>query len=71
MGCLSGLCLTPLGGIAGPNTSRGRGYVGTGDPLFAPGNPWEAYFPKRPTGTVYSFGLPGEDEVGRMRSGEE
>jgi polyvinyl alcohol dehydrogenase (cytochrome) len=55
----------------GPTVSRGRVYVGTGNLLFAPGNPREAYFPKSPTGTVYSFGLPGEDEVDRMRSGEE
>ena len=29
----------------------------------------EAYFPKRLTGTLYSFGLPGEDEVDRMGAG--
>jgi polyvinyl alcohol dehydrogenase (cytochrome) len=43
----------------GPIVSRGRVYVGTGNMLFAPGNPQEAYFPKSITGAVYCFGLPG------------
>jgi glucose dehydrogenase len=55
----------------GPTVSRGRVYVGTGNLLFAPGNPREAYFPKSATGSVYSFGLPGEDEVDRMKAGNE
>ncbi len=55
----------------GPSVSRGRVYVGTGNVLFDPTNPAEAYFPKRLTGTLYSFGLPGQDEVGRMGSGDE
>lgn len=55
----------------GPVVSRGRVYVGTGNLLFAPGNPREAYFPKSDQGVVYSFGLPGEDEVGRMGAGDE
>jgi polyvinyl alcohol dehydrogenase (cytochrome) len=55
----------------GPTVSRGRVYVGTGNLLFAPGEPREAYFPKSATGTVRSFGLPGEDEVSRMKSGDE
>ena len=55
----------------GPVVSRGRVYVGTGNMLFAPGNPQEAYFPKSATGAVYSFGLPGDDEVSRMKAGEE
>ena len=55
----------------GPSVSRGRVYVGTGNLLFAPGDPQEAYFPKSPTGTVRSFGLPGEDEVSRMGAGDE
>jgi glucose dehydrogenase len=55
----------------GPTVSRGRVYVGTGNLLFAPGNPREAYFPKSETGAVYSFGLPVEDEVSRMGSGKE
>ncbi|GEM_PF-5335524 len=54
----------------GPTVSRGRVYVGTGNLLFAPGDPKEAYFPKSATGAVYSFGLPGEDEVSRMGVGE-
>jgi polyvinyl alcohol dehydrogenase (cytochrome) len=61
--------LRPVWG--GPTVSRGRVYVGTGNLLFAPGNPSEAYFPKSATGVVYSFGLPGEDEVSRMGSGKE
>jgi outer membrane protein assembly factor BamB len=55
----------------GPVVSRGRVYVGTGNLLFAPGNPREAYFPKSTTGAVYSFGLPGEDEVSKMGAGKE
>ncbi len=55
----------------GPTVSRGRVYVGTGNLLFSPGNPREAYFPKSATGAVYSFGLPGEDEVSRMKAGDE
>jgi glucose dehydrogenase len=55
----------------GPVVSRGRVYVGTGNLLFSPGNPKEAYFPKSSNGSVHSFGLPGEDEVSRMRSGNE
>ena len=55
----------------GPTVSRGRVYVGTGNLLFAPGVPQEAYFPKSIFGTVHSFGLPGEDEVDRMKSGKE
>jgi outer membrane protein assembly factor BamB len=54
----------------GPSVSRGRVYVGTGNTLFNPGN-WEAYFPKKGTGELYSFGLPGEDEVNRLGAGKE
>jgi glucose dehydrogenase len=58
----------PLGPVwSGPVVSRGRIYVGTGNLLFSPGNPREAYFPKSMYGSVYSFGLPGEDEVDRLR----
>lgn len=47
---------------SGPSISRGRIYVGTGSILFL----------KRATnGTLYSFGLPGEDEVDRMGQGDE
>lgn len=55
----------------GPTVSRGRVYVGTGNLLFAPGNPQEAYFPKSAFGSVHSFGLPGEDEISRMGAGNE
>jgi glucose dehydrogenase len=55
----------------GPTVSRGRVYVGTGNLLFSPGNPREAYFPKSATGTVRSFGMPGDDEITRMKSGNE
>jgi len=55
----------------GPTVSRGRVYVGTGNLLFSPENPREDYFPKSATGTVRSFGLPGDDEITRMNSGNE
>jgi outer membrane protein assembly factor BamB len=55
----------------GPAVSRGRVYVGTGNVLFAPGDPAEAFFPKNAFGTLYSFGLPGEDEVSRLGVGDE
>jgi outer membrane protein assembly factor BamB len=55
---------------SGPSVSRGRVYVGTGNTLFGPGD-HEAYFPKRYTGVVYSFGMPGEDEVSRLGAGKE
>jgi glucose dehydrogenase len=55
----------------GPTVSRGRVYVGTGNLLFAPGNPQEAYFPKSALGSVHSFGLPGEDEVSKLGMGNE
>lgn len=52
----------------GPSVSRGRVYVGTGNLLFSPA---DSYFPKRYDGTLYSFGLPGEDEVERLGEGNE
>lgn len=55
----------------GPIVSRGRVYVGTGNELLAPGNPQEAYFPKSVTGAVYSFGLPGEDEISKHKAEDE
>jgi hypothetical protein len=55
---------------SGPSVSRGRVYVGTGNTLFGQSD-YEAYFPKRSTGVLYSFGLPGEDEVSRLRAGKE
>ena len=32
---------------------------------------YEAFFPKKSTGVLYSFGLPGDDEVSRMGAGTE
>lgn len=55
---------------AGPSVSRGRVYVGTGNTLFVPLD-FEAYFPKKFTGVLYSFGVPGEDEVSRLGAGTE
>jgi len=55
---------------SGPSVSRGRIYVGTGNTLFSPAD-YEAFFPKRYTGTLYSFGLPGEDEVSQLGGGKE
>jgi polyvinyl alcohol dehydrogenase (cytochrome) len=55
---------------SGPSVSRGRVYVGTGNTLFNPQD-WEAFFPKKYTGVLYSFGLPGEDEVSRLGTGKE
>lgn len=42
----------------GPSVSRGRIYVGTGNTLFSPDSTGEAWFPKKFTGELYSFGLP-------------
>lgn len=47
---------------AGPSVSRGRVYIGTGNTLFTQLDA-ECYFPKQRTGVLFSFGLPGEDEV--------
>jgi polyvinyl alcohol dehydrogenase (cytochrome) len=55
---------------SGPSVSRGRVYVGTGNTLFTPMD-FEAYFPKQSTGVLYSFGLPGMDEVARLGTGKE
>src|SRR5262249_43915026 len=55
---------------SGPSVSRGRVYDGTGNTLFNP-TEHEAFFPKKHTGVLYSFGLPGEDEVSRLGSGKE
>jgi outer membrane protein assembly factor BamB len=55
---------------SGPSVSRGRVYVGTGNTLFTPVD-GEAFFPKASTGVLYSFGLPGEDEVDRLGAGKE
>jgi outer membrane protein assembly factor BamB len=55
---------------SGPSVSRGRVYVGSGNTLFGPGN-YETFFPKNYSGALYSFGLPGEDDVSRMGAGTE
>jgi polyvinyl alcohol dehydrogenase (cytochrome) len=55
---------------SGPSVSRGRVYVGTGNTLFTPSD-FEAFFPKKYSGVLYSFGLPGEDEVSRLGAGKE
>src|SRR4029077_12769379 len=65
---LKDLALGPV--WSGPSISRGRVYVGTGNTLFTPMD-YEAFFPKRNTGTLYSFGLPGDDEVSRLGAGKE
>jgi polyvinyl alcohol dehydrogenase (cytochrome) len=56
--------------FSGPSVSRGRVYVGTGNTLFTPLD-FESYFPKKYTGVLHSFGLPGEDEVARLGGGSE
>ena len=55
---------------SGPSISRGRVYVGTGNTLFSPLD-YESFFPKKYSGILYSFGLPGEDEVSRLGAGTE
>jgi polyvinyl alcohol dehydrogenase (cytochrome) len=55
---------------AGPSVSRGRVYIGTGNTLFSAADS-ECFFPKKYTGVLYSFGLPGEDEVSRLGAGKE
>jgi polyvinyl alcohol dehydrogenase (cytochrome) len=55
---------------SGPSVSRGRVYAGTGNTLFSPLD-YESFFPKKYNGELYSFGLPGDDEVSRMGPGTE
>jgi outer membrane protein assembly factor BamB len=55
---------------SGPSVARGRVYVGTGNTLFTQSDT-EGFFPKKYTGVLYSFGLPGEDEVSRLGGGKE
>jgi polyvinyl alcohol dehydrogenase (cytochrome) len=55
---------------SGPSVSRGRVYVGTGNTLFSPMD-YEVFFPKKYNGVLYSFGLPGPDEVSQLRAGKE
>jgi outer membrane protein assembly factor BamB len=48
---------------SGPAVSRGRVYIGTGNIVL----PDAVFFgPTQSTGTLFSFGLPGEDEVSRL-----
>jgi outer membrane protein assembly factor BamB len=54
---------------SGPAVSRGRVYVGTGNIVLP--DPGLRLGPTQTTGVVFSFGLPGEDEVGRMGGGKE
>jgi outer membrane protein assembly factor BamB len=56
---------------SGPALSRGRVFVGTGSifwqfdtEVFAVPPAFD--FPAEPNGAVYSFGLPGEDELDRL-----
>jgi glucose dehydrogenase len=56
--------------FAGPSLSRGRVYVGGGNTLFTPSE-YECFFPKKYTGSVHCFGLPGEDEVDKLGKGRE
>lgn len=50
--------------------SRGRVYVGTGNTLFSRDSN-EGFFPKKYSGELYSFGVPGNDEIGRLGAGNE
>jgi outer membrane protein assembly factor BamB len=54
--------------FCGPSLSRGRVYVGTGNTLWGP-REHESFFPKKFTGSVRCFGLPGEDAVDRLGAG--
>ena len=54
----------------GPSVSRGRVYVGTGNMLITPGAN-EDFFPKKYTGALYSFGLPGDVEVTRTETASQ
>jgi outer membrane protein assembly factor BamB len=53
---------------SGPAVSRGRVYVGTGNIVLP-----DVVFigPTQTTGTLFCFGLPGEDEVSRRGGGHE
>jgi glucose dehydrogenase len=55
---------------SGPSVSRGRVYIGTGNTQFSPAD-YETFLPKNYTGVLYSFGLPGQDEVDRLGAGNE
>ena len=55
---------------SGPSVSRGRVYIGTGNTQFSASD-YETFLPKKYTGVLYSFGLPGEDDVARLGKGTE
>ena len=63
------LCAIQLPPVwSGPAVSRGRVYVGTGNIV----NPDVAILgPTQSTGTLFSFGLPGADEVSRLGGRKE
>jgi polyvinyl alcohol dehydrogenase (cytochrome) len=65
---LKGIELGPV--WSGPSVSRGRVYVGTGNTLFSPLD-YDVFFPKKYNGVLYSFGLPGSDEVSQLGGGKE
>ncbi len=48
--------------FAGPSLSRGRVYVGGGNTLFTP-SAFECFLPKKYSGSVQCFGLPGANDV--------
>ena len=56
--------------FCGPSLSRGRVYVGGGNTLWGPRDT-ENFFPKKFTGSVQCFGLPGEDEIDRMGANDQ
>jgi glucose dehydrogenase len=56
--------------FCGPSLSRGRVYVGSGNTLWGP-RETENFFPKKYTGSVQCFGLPGEDEIDRMGANDQ
>jgi outer membrane protein assembly factor BamB len=56
--------------FAGPSLSRGRVYVGGGNTLWTPAD-YECFFPKKYTGSVRCFGLPGEGEAVGTGRGEK
>jgi outer membrane protein assembly factor BamB len=56
--------------FAGPSLSRGRVYVGGGNTLFTPSE-FECFFPKKYTGSVRCFGLPGEDEIDKLSKSDK
>src|SRR5438067_12835485 len=56
--------------FAGPSLSRGRVYVGGGNTLWTPSD-YECFFPKKYTGSVHCFGLPGAGEAVGTGRGEK